>query len=118
MPLVPRSARWQIERIYLFTRYQFWRVNHNAFASSFYLQGYAGWAIRLVHWLIWTTGRSKDVKQLCEAKTISEQDVIWRRSLRSIFVDGSVVQKLVNNPIFLWNALGISKHFLGATGRI
>lgn len=88
--------------------YQFWRVNQNAFASSFYLQGYAGWALRFAHWLVRISGRSEDVKQICEAKTIGEQDEIWRRSLRRIFVDGSVVQKLVDNPIFLWNALGVS----------
>lgn len=88
--------------------YQFWRVNQNVFASSFYLRGYAGWALRIAHWLIQLTGRSGDVKRICEAKTIGEQDEIWRRSLRSIFVDGSIVQKLVDNPIFLWNALGVS----------
>ncbi len=51
---------------------------------------------------------SEDVKKLCEAKTLEEQDEIWRRSLRRVFIEGWFVKWLVNNPIFLWNALGVS----------
>ncbi len=50
---------------------------------------------------------SEDVKKLCEAKTLQEQDEIWR-SLRRVFIEGWFVKWLVNNPIFLWNALGVS----------
>lgn len=53
-------------------------------------------------------GRSEDVKRLCEAKTIEEQEAIWKACLRPVFVEGSLVQRLVNSPIFLWNALGVS----------
>ena len=54
-------------------------------------------------------GMSGDVKRLCEAKTIEEQDTIWKGSLRKIFVQGSFVTRLVDNPIFLWNALGVRR---------
>jgi betaine lipid synthase len=56
---------------------------------------------------VYLTGKRGNVKALCEAKTIEEQDRIWKESLRSIFVQGSLVQKLVDSPIFLWNALGV-----------
>ncbi|KAF8313463.1 S-adenosyl-L-methionine-dependent methyltransferase [Clavulina sp. PMI_390] len=92
--------------------YQFWRLHSGSFdpSSSFYLRGYSGWALRIAHWLISLTGHNDDVKALCEARTLKEQDEVWRRCLRPVFVDGSVVQRLVDNPIFLWNALGVPKN--------
>jgi betaine lipid synthase len=87
--------------------YQFWRIDVNAFNDSFYRRGYSGWAIRIAHWLFRFAGLSDDVKRLCEAHTIEEQDQIWKRSLRNLFVQGSVVRRLVDNPVFLWNALGV-----------
>ena len=64
--------------------------------------------MRIAKWLFWATGISGDVEKLCEAKTLDEQDEIWRRSLRKVFIEGWFVKWLVNNPIFLWNALGVS----------
>jgi len=90
--------------------FQFWSVNTNAFRSSFYLRGYSGWAVRIAKWLFWATGISGDVEKLCEAKTLDEQDEIWRRSLRKVFIEGWFVKWLVNNPIFLWNALGVPRN--------
>lgn len=51
------------------------------------------------------------MKKICEAETIEEQETIWKKCLRPLFVEGSFVQRLVDNPIFLWNALGVSRHF-------
>lgn len=87
--------------------YQFWRVNSNAFSSSFYRRGYSGWAIRIADWLLKMNGLSGAVEELCNAQTIEEQDRIWKGSLRKLFVEGSLVQRLVDSPVFLWNALGV-----------
>lgn len=89
--------------------YQFWRLHVSYFSpnSTFYLRGYSGWALRIAHWLIRMTGRSQDVKNICEATTIEEQNTIWKGSLKGLFVDGGVVRWLVDNPVFLWNALGV-----------
>ncbi|KAF8325155.1 S-adenosyl-L-methionine-dependent methyltransferase [Cantharellus anzutake] len=90
--------------------FQFWSVNANAFNSSFYLRGYSGWALRIAKWLFWATGMSGEVRRICEAETLMEQDEIWRRSLRKVFVEGQFVRWLVNNPVFLWNALGVPQN--------
>ena len=87
--------------------YQFWRRNADAFETSFYKHGYSGWALRIAGWLLRATGRMGDARAMCSAQTIEEQDRIWKSSLRRLFVDGSVVQRLVDSPIFLWNALGV-----------
>lgn len=87
--------------------YQFWRINVNAFEHSFYRSGYSGWALSLAHMLLKLHGVMDEMKAMCEAKTIEEQDRIWKTSLRRVFVESWLVRMIVNNPIFLWNALGV-----------
>jgi betaine lipid synthase len=87
--------------------YQFWRVNSQMFDKSFYRRGYSGWALRFTRWLIRANGLTKAANDICAAKTIEEQNGIWKSSLRKLFVEGSIVQRLVDSPIFLWNALGV-----------
>ena len=87
--------------------YQFWRINASAFERSFYRRGYSGWALRLTRLLLRLHGVMGEMKAMCEAKTIEQQDRIWKNSLRRIFVESWLVRAIVNNPIFLWNALGV-----------
>ena len=87
--------------------YQFWRINASAFERSFYRRGYSGWALRLTRLLLRIHGVMGEMKAMCVAKTIEEQDRIWKNSLRRIFVESWLVRAIVNNPIFLWNALGV-----------
>ena len=89
--------------------YQFWRINEKAFSDSFYMRGYSGWALRLTRWLLKLYGLTDDMVLLCEATSLEEQDRIWRRSLRKLFVESVVVRQLVNSQVFLWNALGVSE---------
>jgi betaine lipid synthase len=86
--------------------YQFWRLNSNAFNSSFYMRGYAGWALRLSKWMFWLAGVSKETEALCKATTIEEQERIWKERLRPIVLN-KVVVALLKNPVFCWNALGV-----------
>lgn len=86
--------------------YQFWRINDDAFSSSFYLRGYSGWAIRLGNIIFRLAGVSKDVVALCNSDTIAEQEMIWQHKLKPVLLN-PVVVALLKSPIFCWNALGV-----------
>ncbi|PPR00108.1 hypothetical protein CVT24_008964 [Panaeolus cyanescens] len=88
--------------------YQFWRVNSSSFdpSSSFYLNGYSGLALRLAQWVFWLAGVSGDVKRMCEAETLEEQEQIWSKKLKPVLLNGLLV-RILNSPVFLWNALGV-----------
>jgi betaine lipid synthase len=86
--------------------YQFWRLNQNAFDSSFYRRGYAGWALRLSKWMFTIAGVYKDVEALCKAETIEEQERIYKEKIRPVVMNKLVVA-LLKNPVFCWNALGV-----------
>lgn len=91
--------------------YQFWRINSHMFTSSsrnstFYVRGYSGWALRLARLIFCLTGVAEDVRMLCEASTIVDQERIWRERLRPVLLN-PVVVALLKNPVFCWNALGV-----------
>ena len=89
--------------------YQFWRINIKMFSSQFYLQGYSGFALRIAQRLFQVAGVSNDVKRLCSAMTIAEQEKIWREKIRPVLLHPLVVA-LLNTPAFCWNALGVPSH--------
>ncbi|ELU37705.1 betaine lipid synthetase, putative [Rhizoctonia solani AG-1 IA] len=70
--------------------YQFWKQNQSAFDKSFYRRGYSGWALRI-------TQMPRGCAMLIR--------------LRSRLVSGAknnwFVKLVLNNPAFLWNALGV-----------
>lgn len=86
--------------------YQFWRINDQAFSSSFYLHGYSGWALRLASFIFKLAGVSSHVQKFCDADSISEQEEIWQQKLRPVLLN-PVVVALLKSPIFCWNALGV-----------
>jgi betaine lipid synthase len=88
------------------TAYQFWRVNQDAFSTSFYLRGYSGWALRLAQIVFSIAGVSADVEAICRADSVMEQEKIWQEKLRPVFLN-PVVVALLKNPVFCWNALGV-----------
>ncbi|KAF7321357.1 hypothetical protein MKEN_00655900 [Mycena kentingensis (nom. inval.)] len=102
--------------------YQFWRINSKAFASSFYLRGYSGWALRFAACIFRLSGVTRDVEALCTADTLERQQEIWTAKIRPVLLNPVVVALLkvgaivkvmqVNlhdrqNPVFCWNALGV-----------
>ncbi|KAG6897411.1 hypothetical protein C0992_001918 [Termitomyces sp. T32_za158] len=86
--------------------YQFWRLNDDAFSSAFYMRGYSGLALRVVHLIFSITGVMKYARQLCECDTIEAQVNIWQTKLRPVLLN-PVVVALLRNPVFCWNALGV-----------
>ncbi|KAF8919951.1 hypothetical protein CPB85DRAFT_734180 [Mucidula mucida] len=86
--------------------YQFWRINDDAFSSSFYLNGYSGWALRLAQFIFRLARVDKYVVQMCECDSIEEQRMIWKERLRPVLLNPVVVQ-LLKSPVFCWNALGV-----------
>lgn len=74
--------------------------------STFYVRGYSGWALRLAKLIFRLTGVADDVRMLCEATSIADQDQIWRERIRPVLLN-PVVIALLKNPVFCWNALGV-----------
>ncbi|KAK4700778.1 betaine lipid synthase, partial [Phenoliferia sp. Uapishka_3] len=99
--------------------YQFWRANDQSFASSFYLRGYSGWAIRLGKLALWVGGLSNHVRSFTSAPTLEAQRKIWEEKFRPVLLSSWVVNLFLSNPAFLWNALGVpnnqAKMFLEET---
>lgn len=89
--------------------YQFWRINARSFtSSSFYLEGYSGWAISLAQTIFWLAGVTGHVRQMCECNTTDEQAQIWREKIRPVLLN-PVVVGLLKSRLFCWNALGVPK---------
>jgi hypothetical protein len=87
--------------------YQFWRLNTAAFDRNFYFRGYSGHALRLGK-AAFTIGRvNKDVKAVCNATSIEEQQRLWNRRLRGTIINRPLIRWFLSNPAFLWNALGV-----------
>jgi len=88
--------------------YDFWKSNNSRFQSNLYTTGGTGYALRLVQVLLKIFDLSSEVKRLCEATTLAEQEEIYRTKLRPVFLNSTVIT-LLSNPLFLWNALGVPK---------
>ncbi|KAG6334616.1 hypothetical protein ID866_4477 [Astraeus odoratus] len=86
--------------------YQFWHINDQSFSSSFYLNGYSGWALRLAQFIFSLAGVSADAEALCEAGSLKEQEKIWNERLKPVLLN-PVVVAILKSPIFCWNALGV-----------
>jgi betaine lipid synthase len=84
---------------------QYWSHNSDRFSHKFYKTGYSGLAVTLVEWWIKMQGLQQDVHNMCHAETIEEQKRIWVEKIRpAIF--SPMIRKVLNNPMFMWNALG------------
>ena len=63
-------------------------------------------AIRLVRWLFWLLGLSNDVKDMCNAKTLKEQQEIWPR-IRRVLLSRALHWTVVSTEWFAWKAAGV-----------
>ncbi|THU83333.1 hypothetical protein K435DRAFT_765909 [Dendrothele bispora CBS 962.96] len=86
--------------------YQFWCTNVKAFSSSFYLQGYSGWAVKTFKLLFRLAGLKKDIERMCNCDTIAEQLDVWLNKVRPVMLSPFVVA-ILKSPVFCWNALGV-----------
>ncbi|KAJ6457070.1 hypothetical protein C8R47DRAFT_1082205 [Mycena vitilis] len=86
--------------------YHFWKMHHNTFASSFYLNGQTGQALSVLRFIFGFAGVSKDVIALCDSDTLVEQESIWRTKLRPVLLNPAV-SLLLRSPALCWKVLGI-----------
>ncbi|KAI9293726.1 hypothetical protein K502DRAFT_366453 [Neoconidiobolus thromboides FSU 785] len=87
--------------------YQYWKLNTDRFTkNNFFKTGCSGYALNIVQFLIKCLGIKKQVDALCSAKTIEEQKRIYNQSIRPIILNSWFI-KLLDNPVFLWKALGV-----------
>lgn len=91
---------------------QFWmQVGNKTFqdprSRGLYDTGSTRWALRLTRLVFGMFGVQKDIKALCECKTIEEQQAIWRNKIRPALFNPVVTRILIANPVFLWKALGV-----------
>ncbi|QRW21732.1 betaine lipid synthase [Rhizoctonia solani] len=100
-------SRWELSPWLSSAAYQFWKQNQSAFDKSFYRRGYSGWALRITQWVLALGGVLEDAKRMCDVDTIEEQARIWREKLRPVLLSNWFVKLVLNNPAFLWNALGV-----------
>ncbi|KDE03621.1 hypothetical protein MVLG_05916 [Microbotryum lychnidis-dioicae p1A1 Lamole] len=77
--------------------YQFWRKNDRAFASSFYLRGYSGWALRLAKVALKIGGLSKEVDAFVSATTQAEQKKIWEDKFRPVLLSKLITKLFLSN---------------------
>jgi len=84
----------------------FWRINSRAFESSFYLRGYAGWALRLAQWVFAATRTTDAIQAFCSVDSLAQQQDIWTNRIKPVLLN-PVVVALLKNPVFCWNALGV-----------
>ena len=63
-------------------------------------------AIRLCRSLFWLLGLGKDVKAMCNAKTLNEQKEIWPR-IRRVLLSRALHWTVVSTEWFAWKAAGV-----------
>ncbi|WWC92743.1 uncharacterized protein L201_007702 [Kwoniella dendrophila CBS 6074] len=90
--------------------YAYWLSNHWQFSRNFYFRGYSGWALRLAQIAFFLSGVSNDVKKLCKATNVQEQDKIWKKRIRPVFLGKWMVKLFLGNPMFNWHALGVPQN--------
>ncbi|WVR08104.1 hypothetical protein IAU60_005150 [Kwoniella sp. DSM 27419] len=87
--------------------YAYWLTHANQFSRNFYFRGYSGWALRLAQIAFFVSGVRGDVKKLCKASSVEEQERIWRKRIRPVFLGRIMVKMFLGNPMFNWHALGV-----------
>lgn len=75
--------------------------------NGLYDTGSTRWALRLTRFVVKLFGIEKDIRALCNSKTIAEQKKIWTTRIRPALFNPIVTRILVANPVFLWKALGV-----------
>lgn len=63
-------------------------------------------AIKLVRWLFTLLGLGSDVKRLCKAKTLKEQQELWPK-IRRVLLSRPLHWGVVSTEWFAWKAAGV-----------
>lgn len=90
---------------------QYWLVQSGVFTSphglGLYGSGGSGNALKLVRWLLRLVGLSKEVDELCKAKTLNEQREIWHGKIRRVLLSRVLNWAVVGTQWFAWKAAGV-----------
>lgn len=85
--------------------FQYWSHHSDRFNHKFYKTGYSGLALSILEWWIRMQGLGDAVDAMVSSDTIKEQKSIWENTMKpAIF--SPMIQKVLHNPMFMWNALG------------
>ncbi|OXG17402.1 betaine lipid synthase [Cryptococcus neoformans Tu401-1] len=90
--------------------YAYWKTHASQFSRNFYFRGYSGWALRLAQIAFFIAGVRGDVKRLCQASSTAEQEKIWQKKIRPVFLNKVMVKLFLGNPLFNWHALGVPQN--------
>lgn len=87
---------------------QYWLKRASIFSSTrgFYETGGSRHAIKLIRSLFWLLGLSNDVRSMCNAKTLNEQQEIWPR-IRRVLLSRALHWTVVSTEWFAWKAAGV-----------
>lgn len=87
---------------------QYWLKHASVFTSArgLYETGGSRHAIKLIRSLFWLLGLSNDVKNMCNAKTLNEQQEIWPR-IRRVLLSRALHWTVVSTEWFAWKAAGV-----------
>lgn len=77
--------------------YAYWKTHASQFSRNFYFRGYSGWALRLAQIAFFIAGVRGDVKRLCKATSTAEQERIWQKKIRPVFLNKAMVKLFLGN---------------------
>lgn len=86
--------------------------------KGLYDTGSTRWALRLAKYVFGLSGLTRQVAELCKAKTLNEQKEIWIQYIRPVLLSALVGKLLVGNKLFLWKALGVPANQAAMMGDI
>ncbi|KAK8849633.1 hypothetical protein IAR55_004968 [Kwoniella newhampshirensis] len=87
--------------------YAYWKAHSSQFCRNFYFRGYSGWALRLAQVAFFLAGVRGDVRRILNASSTQEQERIWTKSLKPVFLNRVMMKLFLGNPLFNWHALGV-----------
>ncbi|WVQ75099.1 hypothetical protein IAR50_004708 [Cryptococcus sp. DSM 104548] len=90
--------------------YAYWKTHASQFSRNFYFRGYSGWALRIAQIAFFLAGVRGEVKKLCQATSVEEQQQIWEKKLRPVFLNRFMLKIVLGNPVFNWHALGVPQN--------
>ncbi|CUM64006.1 uncharacterized protein PRCAT00001594001 [Priceomyces carsonii] len=91
--------------------FQYW-IHHGKKAfdengNGLYDTGSTRWALRLARIIFTFFGLGDAIKELCNCRTMEEQTKLWRDKIRPCLFNKLVITFMIENPTFLWKALGV-----------
>lgn len=93
--------------------FQYWLEHADTFTSAsghgLYETGGSRHAIRMVRWLCNMFGLQGEVRKLCEAQTLQEQNEIWPR-IRRVLLSKPLNWAIVSTEWFAWKAAGVPRN--------